>query len=128
MTDINTPEIVDVPLCSNGVPISIVATNSPGTLIYSVPNDPDYWYEVTLIVSNISGTTDFVLEIEWGGNAASNRTAEFVTKLTTRTCEARLCRGVSIYGYCVTASGGVGTASVLNVQVKSLRYKQNRTP
>lgn len=125
MTDINTPEIVNVPLCTNGVPLAIAATNSPGQLIYAVPNDPDYWYEVTLIVSNLTAT-DYVLEVEWGAQVIGNRTADTVAKLTTKTLEARLCRGISIWGYCLTTVPSPGAAGALNVQVKSLRYKQAR--
>lgn len=127
MTDINTPEIVNVPLCTNGAPLAIAATNSPGTLIYAVPNDPDYWYEVTIVVSNLTNT-DYQLQVEWGANTLDHRTADAVTKFTTKTLEARLCRGLTIWGYCLTAAGAAGAANALNVQVKSLRYKQARDP
>jgi len=125
MTDINTPEIVNVPLCTNGMPLAIAATNSPGTLIYAVPNETDYWYEVTIIVSNLTNT-DYQLQVEWGAQTLDHRTADIVTKFTTKILESRLCRGISLWGYCLTTAGAAGTANALNVQVKSLRYKQAR--
>lgn len=109
-----------------GAPVAVTATASPGTLIYSVPTDPEAWYEVTLICSN-TDTNDMALILEWGGNAAANRTAEFVSKLSTKTAEPRICRGINIYGYCVTAAGLPGTNTAFKVHVKCLSYKQDGT-
>lgn len=124
MADINTPVIVDVPLASRGAPVAIAATASPGTLIYAVPSATDAWYEVTLIVSNLSFNTDYVLVTEWGDNRVANQMVTTVLRFSTVVLEPRVVRGLNIYGFCLTVANTAGVAGILNVQVKSFKYAQ----
>jgi len=128
MADLNQATIESIPGNIGGVPIAITATASPGQAIYAVPSDPNGWYEVTLIVTNTSAATPYVLATEWGGNSLGHRMFEQVPAFTSRTLEPRICRGITIYANCLTTAGAAGASGALNIQIKSLKYAQERTP
>lgn len=60
---------------TNGRPISIVATSSPGTVIHTVPSDTSgiLYHQVFLYAANIDGAGSHTLTLQLGGTTTDDQ-------------------------------------------------------
>lgn len=101
---------------TDGQPIAIAATASPGTLLHQTPADATKIQEVFVELCNTQNAAKAV-GVQWGGTAAANLQVVPLDPYESRTvsCQLSKATALDIRAYMVT-----GSASDVNAKVYAL--------
>lgn len=98
---------------TNGLPIPVAATATPGTLIHTATSGTGNSDELYLWVSNVTGSAA-TLTIEWGGVTDPGNLITKALSIPANSGPTLVCAGISLGGGVVVRAFS-GTASALNI-------------
>ena len=98
---------------TNGLPIPVAATATPGTSIHTVTSSVNGSDEVYLWVSNVTGSAA-TLTVEWGGVTDPGSLITKALSIPANSGPTLLANGISLAGGLVIRAFS-GTASALNI-------------
>ena len=98
---------------TNGLPIPVAATATPGTLLHTATTGVGNYDEVYLWVSNVTGAAA-TITIEWGGTTDPGNLACKAVSIPANSGPTMIVNGASIGGGVVVRAFS-GTAGALNI-------------
>lgn len=98
---------------TNGLPIPVAATATPGTLIHSAPSGSSAMDEIYLWAANVTGVSA-TLTIEWGGVADPASHLVKAYSIAANSAPQPIAVGQRMNGGLVVRAFG-GTANAINI-------------
>jgi hypothetical protein len=105
---------------SNGLPIPVAATATPGTLVHTAIAGTTSRDEIYLWVSNVTGSTA-TLTLEWGGTTAPTNHLVTAMSVPPNSPPIPIAPGVALRNS-LNVRAFSGTASALNLTGYCLRF------